>query len=169
MTIRIVLAAIAAVALSGTAMAQQAQQAQPKPTMEQLLERFKESPKEMEAVNTMKAYHALRNQGKYVESMKYVSTSFQHHMTPNRMSRNGKTAYENWMVAAMANEGKVAAPDATKRQYRGSEDLVTVFHPFGCDIYRIQVGLITDHWDCTPWEPFSNKGELAQLQDMAAK
>jgi predicted SnoaL-like aldol condensation-catalyzing enzyme len=136
---------------------------------------FKESPAEEAAKQVVLKRFKLDMEGKAMEAMKLVSPNFTEHMTPARMPKDGKTAYQRFMERAKQTEAKGNPPATDKKmlefptQARASEDLVTLFHAYGCDIFRVQGGLVTDHWDCTPWEPFSNKGERAQLREMAEK
>lgn len=147
-------------------------QSPPTLTYEQRLAMFKESPAEEAAKQTVLAWYTLRIQGKYMESLAYLSPQFTEHMTPARMPKNGQSGYEAQVAAAKrmtaANQPPNAKSAAFAYQARASEDLVTLFHAYGCDIFRVQNGKVTDHWDCTPWQPFSSIGELQQLKDQSA-
>lgn len=137
--------------------------------LEQSMARFRESPAEEAAKQVVLTRYKLRQEGKYMESMQYLIPDFTEHMTPARMSKNGKTAYQNQLEQAqrMATATPQVNTAATSYpvQARASEDLVTLFHAFGCDIFRVKDGKVSDHWDCTPWEPFTNVGERKQIED----
>jgi predicted SnoaL-like aldol condensation-catalyzing enzyme len=141
---------------------------QPPVSFEQRLAMFKESPPEEAAKQTVLTYYKLRIEGKYMQAISYLSPQFTEHMTPARMPKNGKTGYQVQLEQAqrMTASGQKPNPKqaAFPYQARASEDLVTLFHAFGCDIFRVQNGKVTDHWDCTPWQPFSSVGELQQLK-----
>jgi predicted SnoaL-like aldol condensation-catalyzing enzyme len=142
--------------------------------LERAMAQFRESPAEEAAKQVVLKRYKLELEGKLMEAMQLLSPDFTEHMTPNRMPPKGKTGYQVQMERAQrvaANPGGASmGGDKSKSfayQARASEDLVTLFHAYGCDIFRVKNGLVSDHWDCTPWEPFSNKGERAQLADMA--
>ncbi|MGC3980759.1 MAG: hypothetical protein QM808_05815 [Steroidobacteraceae bacterium] len=138
-------------------------------TLEQRMAQFRESPAEEAAKQVVLTRFKLRQEGKYMELMKYLSEDFTEHMTPARMSKNGKTAYQNQLEQAQRMSASPTTVDPAVANYpvqaRASEDLVTLFHAFGCDIFRVKNGKVSDHWDCTPWEPFSNVGERKQIED----
>ena len=146
-------------------------------TKEQRLERamaqFKESPTEEAAKQVVLKRYKLEVEGKLMEAMKLLSPDFTEHMTPKRMPPAGKTGYQVQMERAQRAAANPTSNSGDSKsatfayQARASEDLVTLFHAYGCDIFRVKNGLVSDHWDCTPWEPFSNKGERAQLTEVA--
>lgn len=167
----IVLSSLSGFALP--AMAQQAPGAQSGKRYEQRLEeslsRFRESPAEEAAKQVVLTRFKLRTQGKYMESMQYLHPEFTEHMTPARMSKNGKSAYQNQLEQAQRMATSPAQVDPKVANYpvqaRASEDMVTLFHAYGCDIFRVRDGKVSDHWDCTPWQPFTNVGEQRQLEE----
>lgn len=154
------------------AMAQQAPANRPPATLEERMAMFRESPPEEAAKQVVLKRYQLRLEGKYLESMQLLSPDFTEHMTPARMPKDGKTAYQRQMEQAqrMANSPPQVDPKVANFpvQARASEDLVTLFHAYGCDIFRVRDGKVSDHWDCTPWEPFTNVGERKQIEDQVA-
>ena len=141
-------------------------------SFEERLATFRESPAEEAAKQVVLKRYQLQVTGKPLEAMQYLSEDFTEHMTPKRMPQDGRTAYQRFKERAERAAKEPPRIDAKSANYpyqaRASEDLVTLFHAYGCDIFRVRNGKVTDHWDCTPWQPFSNPGELKQLQDMDA-
>jgi predicted SnoaL-like aldol condensation-catalyzing enzyme len=122
-----------------------------------------QGPPEEAAKQVVLKRYKMRLEGKLLESMQLLSPDFTEHMTPARMPKDGKTAYQRQMEHAqrMANSPPKVDPKVANYpvQARASEDLVTLFHAYGCDIFRVPDGKFSDHWDCTPWETFTNIGE----------
>lgn len=138
--------------------------------LEETLARFRESPAEEAAKQVVLTRYKLRLQGKYMESMQYLHPDFTEHMTPARMPKAGKSAYQTQLEQAQRMAASPARQVDEKSanypvQARASEDLVTLFHAYGCDIFRVKDDKVSDHWDCTPWEPFNNPGERKQIED----
>jgi len=152
---------------------------------------FQESPQETANKQVVLAWSQLLGSGRAQEAFeKYVSKDFvEHSHLVTRHTKTGHAGYAEALAflsrdlstngapgsAPPAATAPAAAPAAAAPTRRlagvlvADDDHVTMYGGIGADIFRVENGKITDHWDASPPTPVTLKGERRPPKAAAAK